>query len=341
MKRDFRKIILTPIFMILLLYLLPSIQAGAAEATAVSFGTINYDTLTMQVYKNNNGIIYFSLDNNKWDELEGAYNSTSGSYTMDISWVGTTSDVTLYFRGDKCKTIKSITLPMQNSAINVDYNKIEGEFTFSDIDDSDSFEWRKDANYNWTKVSLKENSQSYQAFSAAMELLRFKGAKIIIRTPQVVGTDSGNVGTRPSSEVAITIPATIDAPLLRVNATKLTINTTTAMEYYDPTDNLWLECEGSMSLYDIAPKVFQENGGNTVTLLIRRAATSSNASSKTAKLRIPGQVAAPTIGGNTNDVTYYYYNSKLVMQFNHASSTNEYEYTIVRDDSTLSYNNNK
>lgn len=338
MKKELRKLLLTPIFIMLLLYLLPTLQVRAAEATAVSFGTINYETLTMQVYKNGNDIIYYSLDNSTWDELEGSYNNTSDSYTMDISWVGTNSDVTVFFKGDKCKIIKSITLPMQNSAITVDYDKIEGEFTFSDIDDSDYFEWRKASDYNWTKVSFTETSGSYQAFSAAMELFRFRGAKIIIRTPQVIGTGSGKVGTRPSSEVTITIPATTDAPSLKVNSSKLNINTSSAMEYYDAVNNLWLECEGTMSLEDIAPKVLYENGGNSVTLLIRKSATASNPCSKTAKIRIPGQAAAPTIGGNTNDVTYYYYNSKLVMQFNKASLTNVYEYTMVRSGSDLSYN---
>jgi hypothetical protein len=335
-RKKVQRILPALIFLILMLLLMPIVKTEAAEATAISFGTINYEMLTMQVNNNGNDIVYYSTDNNSWDELEGAYSSASQSYTMDISWVEVNKDVTLYFKGDKCKTIKSITLPMQNNAISVNYDKIEGEFTFSDIDDSDSFEWRKASDYNWTRVSLNETSQSYREFMATMESLRFKGAKIMIRTPQVIGTGSGKVGARPSSEITVTIPARIEAPSLKVNTSKLTINTTTAMEYYDEANNLWMECEGSMSLYDIAPKVLYENGGKTVTLQIRKAATTSSPCSNTAKLTIPGQTAPPTLGGYNCDVSYYYYNSKLVLQFNQASSSNPYEYAIVKANTSFS-----
>ena len=313
----------------LLLCMIPANKVLAAGASAVSFGTINYEALTLQVYNNNNNVVYYSTDNSNWSEIEGGYNSTTKAYTFDISWVLASADVTLYFKGDIVKTVKTLTLPMQNASIYVEYDKVEGEFAFSDVDDADYFEWRKAADYYWNTVSLKESSASYQSFLTTMENLRTKGAKIIIRTPQVIGTGAGNVGMRPSAEITITIPARTAAPAVKVRASKLTLTTTTALEYYDAASDLWVECDSDMAIEDIAPKALYQNGGKSVTLMLRKAATVSAPHSKIQKLIIPAQTGAPTLGGTSSEVTYYYVNDKLVMQFNQASATNVYEYVVV------------
>jgi hypothetical protein len=325
------------LLLLIVLYFIPESVATAAETSAVSFGTINYESLSLQVYNNNNNVVYYSTDNSTWSEIEGGYNSTTKAYTMDISWISSSTEVTLYVKGDIVKTVKSLILPMQNSSIIVEYDKVEGEFTFSEVEEADYFEWRKSTDYHWNKVSFTENSESFQNFLTTMESLRTKGAKILIRTPQEIGTGAGNVGMRPSAEVTITIPARLAAPTVKVNAAKLNLTTTNLIEYYDASNDLWLECDGAMSIEDIAPKVLFENGGSAVTLLLRRSATSSAAHSKTQKITIPGQSAAPTIGGSSSDVTYYYLNSKLVMQFNNASASKLYEYTIVKDEDTFSW----
>ncbi len=324
------KTLIICIIVTLLLSCLPMGRAYAAEASAISFGTIDYENLTLQIYNNNNGIVYYSTDNSTWSELEGGFDATTKSYMMDISWVSLSTDMTLYFKGDSVKTVKSITLPMQNSSIGVEYDKAEGEFTFSEVEEADYFQWRKITDYNWNTVSFNENSSSYKSFLATMESLRIKGAKILFRTPQVIGTGAGNTGIRPSAEITITIPARGAAPSVKINTSKLTLSTTSSIEYYDAENDLWMECDGVMSIEDIAPKALYENGGKTVTLQLRKAATSSASNSKVQKLVIPGQSAAPTIGGSINDVTYYYINSKLVLQFNKASEKNVFEYTIVK-----------
>jgi hypothetical protein len=313
--------------------MLPENKALAAGASTVTIGAVNYEAMTLHVYNNNNNVVFYSTDNSSWSEIEGGYNSTFKAYTFDISWVSDATDVTLYFKGDIIKTVKSITLPMQNSSIYIEYDKVEGEFTFSEVEESDYFEWRKSTDYYWNTVSFTESTSSYQSFLTTMESLRTKGAKILIRTPQVIGSGSSNVGMRPSAEIAVTIPARAAAPTVKVNASKLTLTTTSSTEYYDAASDLWMECDGDMSIEDIAPKALYENGGKNVTLLLRKSATTSAPFSKTQKLIIPGQTAAPTIGGNSSEVTYYYLNSKLVMQFNNASTTNVYEYLVVKEGS--------
>ncbi len=310
--------------------------AYAATASAITFGTIDYENLTLQVYNNNNSTVYYSTDNTNWEELDAAYSSSTSSYSMDISWTTATSDTTLYFKGDSVKTVKQITLPAQNTDFKAEYDKVQNEFTFTSMDDADYFEWRNAADYYWNKVSFNESSASYQNFMDTIEGFRLKGAKIVIRIPQTIGTGASNVGARPSTEINITIPSQPAAPTVKVNSSKLTLSTTTSMEYYDTQSDLWMECESSMPISSIAPSALYENGASAVTLQIRKAATSSTPSSKILKLKIPAQSAAPTIGDRSADITYYYLNGKLVMQFNSASSTNLYEYAIIRPNYTFS-----
>ncbi len=305
-------------------------QVKAEAAMAVSIGTIDYDRLTMQVFCNNNTIVYYSIDNNNWSEVEGAYNNAAKAYIMDISWVSNTSDVTLYFKGDIVKTVKSITLPKQNTVINVKYDKFEEEILFEDAEEANSFEWRKSTDYNWTTVSMDETSSSFEKFMKKISLLQTTGAKIIIRIPQAMGTGLNDVGVRPSKEVTLTLAARAAAPSIKVNSSRLTLNTSAAMEYYDPYSDLWIECSTQMSLEEIAPRVLYENGGVTTTLRIRKAATSAAIYSKTATITIPGQAAPPRIGDSSAEVTYYFMNSKLMLQFNRASEAELYEYVIVR-----------
>lgn len=312
--------------------LLPASAVKAETALAISFGTINYEELTMKVYNNNNTIVYYSTDNETWTEVEGTYDSTNKYYEMDISWVSSTADITLYFKGDTVKTIKSITLPAQNTSISIDYDKVDGSFTFSDAEEANSFEWRKSTDYNWNSVDVEETSTSYKSFLKTIENFKLAGASIIIRIPQVIGTGIDDVGMRSSKEVTVSIAARAAAPIVKVNSTKLTLNTTTAMEYYDSASDLWIECSAAISLEEVAPKVLYTNGAKAATVLIRKAATTATTYSKTATIIIPGQAAAPSIGDSSADVTYYSMNSKLMLQFNKATATNMYEYAIVKAD---------
>lgn len=310
----------------------PAEPVKADGATAVSVGQIDYDKLTMQVFYNNNSLIYYSTDKSNWETIEGEYDSATKSLSMDISWISVSSEVTIYLKGDVVSTVKAVTLPSQNNTFTVTFDRVEGEFSFDGTDDADYFEWRKSVDYYWNTVSLNESSASYIMFLDMIENFRLKGATIVIRLPQKKGTGISSVGQRPSIEKTISITARGAAPAVKVNASKLTLNTTSAMEYYDPASSVWISCDGAMALEDIAPQTLYANGAKTVTLMIRKAATSSLPYSRTQYLTITGQGAAPKIGDSSDDVAYYYLNSKLVIQFNNASTTNVYEYTIVKAD---------
>ncbi len=318
--------------LMMLLCIVPEMTVKADSASAITFGLINYELLTLQVFNQNNNVVYYSMDNDSWEEVEGAYDSATKSYTMDISWVSTTSDVTLYFKGDVIKTVKTITLPAMNTSFAATFDKVDTTFIFDNTDEADSFEWRKSTNYNWVSVDLDESDRSYIAFLDTVEKFRVCGASIIIRLPQEIGYGAGNVGMRQSKEITVSIPARAAAPTVKVNSSNLTVNTSTAMEYYDSSLEMWIECSSAMSLFELAPMALYEYGGTEVTVKIRRSATASTPYSKTTYLTIPAQLTPPTIGDSSKDVTYYFMNSKLILQFNKASATNLYEYTIVKPD---------
>ncbi len=316
------------LFLLMLFCFINFTKMNVSAATAVSIGIIDYDKLTMEVDYNSNKLVYYSTDNDTWTEIEGIYNS--GTCVMDISWVSDTSDVTLYFKGDVVKTVKSITLPKKNSSFSIKYDKVEGEFTFENAEEAYSFEWRKSTDYHWRTVDIDESSSSYEKFLKEIDKFQLTGATLILHIPQEVGTGLNNVGARPSRDVSVTITKRAAAPTVKVNSSRFTLNTTSSMEYYDSYSGFWIECSSSMSLEELVPGVLYENGGIAASLRIRRAATRSAPYSKETYIKISGQTAPPRIGDRSADVTYYFLNSKLMLQFNNASATNMYEYAIVR-----------
>lgn len=320
--------------LLFLMVVAPATDAKAGTASAVSLGVINYEDLTLQIFNNNNSIVFYSVDQLNWTEVEGIYDA--GAYLMDISWVSPSGDVTLYFKGDHNSSVAMVTIPMQYNDFKVTFDKVEGEFIFDNTDLSDEFEWRKASDYSWKTVSLDESSPSYKAFLNTVEAFRVKGAKLILRLPQQVG-NALEPGNRPSREITVTIPARAAAPSVSVNSSRLTLNTTATMEYYDDATRRWMECDKGMTVEEIAPAALHQNGSKDVTLKLRTAATEKAPYSKTTILTIPGQQAAPKIGGNTDDISYYYVNSKLTMVFNLASKTNQYEYVILKPNAEFDF----
>jgi hypothetical protein len=215
-------------------------EAEAEEASRVSVGEIDYDDLTMQVFANNNTIIYYSTDQDVWYQAEMPYDSLIKAYIMDISWISSAKDVTLFLKGNINKSEYQITFPMQNKSFKVKYERADGIFSFTDTEDAETFQWRKETDYHWNTVNLEETSASYQKFLDAMDNLTTMGAKIIFRLPQSAGCTNEDEGRRPCKEVPLTIPKRPNAPGIKVNSSKLSLNTTEAMEYFDKTAGLWI-----------------------------------------------------------------------------------------------------
>ncbi|MBR4144781.1 MAG: hypothetical protein IKU06_04875, partial [Lachnospiraceae bacterium] len=224
---------------------------SAADATPVSIGKIDYDDLTLQVYKNNNAIVYFSTNGRKnWQEIGGEIKTDSnGEYIeMDISWVDPKSDVKLYFKGNKDETATDVTIPKMLSGFSVKFDKVAVDFEFDGYGSCEKFMWRKASDYNWTEVPFDKKSSDYKAFLKTIESLRFKGCKLIFCCVQKTGTGVKDPGERLSNEVKVTIPKQAEAPLIQFDLKKRMVNTKDSWEYYDSKQNKWISCTKNMDL---------------------------------------------------------------------------------------------
>ncbi|MBP5159532.1 MAG: hypothetical protein ILP10_04470, partial [Lachnospiraceae bacterium] len=210
-------------------------------------------------------------------------------------------------------------------------------------DDATTFMWRKATDYNWQTVYLpnaqdlgEEGVSSYENFRKKIESFMVKGIKIRIRTAQTSPSqNNGNdPGQRPSKEVIVAIPKRTNAPTIKLNVKKLTLNTKTTMEYYD--GSAWVDCEKNMDLADIAPQVFyKEDGSQTsATVKFRVAATDKKPCSKTFVLKIPAQGKGPTVGAS-GSVKISKQDSKLLLDFADASKENPIEYCVIKDGTAI------
>ena len=310
-----------------------------ASESAVTIGDIDYDELTMKVYKNGNTIVYFSSDARKtWNEVEGESSSdVNGSYIiMDISWVNAGSDTKVYFKGNKVATAIEVVFPKVNSGFKVTFDKANIDFDFEGYDSRTSFMWRKEADYNWMTVPFDKETKEYKDFLKTINDLRYKGCKLVFVCDQVIGTGIDHMGQRPTKEIKISIPKIANAPSLKVNVKNLTINTKTTLEYYDESSKKWVACTKNMSVATLAPAAMYSSSkeGDTVKLKFRIAATEKKPYSKTAVITIPGQGKAPDFG-SAGHVKAEFSDGKLVLTFLKASSTTQMEYCVVKSGETF------
>ena len=314
---------------------------------------IDYESLVMKVYKNGNDIVYGSTDGKTWNELEGIADKDSlgksGSEEdflwVDISWTSSTADTKYYLRGDSGDGLHEIkiTFPKCNSSFKVTFNKVAGTFTFTGVEKQEYFYYRKATDSNgWQKVYFDGFSgldgMSYADFLDVVEALRFKGAKLVCKLGQDAGltaTDD-DPGERPSKEVSVTVSKYATAPSVKVNLTKLTLNTKSTMEYCLDVDSLndssaWVTCTKTMKLSDITMdyEASAKKAGNDVTIFFRVSATEKKPQSQIAVLTIPGQEIAPVYGTNYT-VDYNANGDKVSVMFVDAKST-PYEYTIEKE----------
>lgn len=318
----------------------PIPSPAPATAAAVTVKDIDYENLTMKIYKHGNAIVYFAptipSKMSDWDEVTGVEYNAEGYVLMDISWATATAVNSFYLRGDINNTAVQITLPKQSTAFKVKFDKASGGFTFDGKGDSEYFFYRKSSDYNWTKVFFDQSDPSYEKFLEKVASLRFKGAKLIFKLGQEIGCADGSTddfGARPSKEVAVTISKLSTAPSIKLNVTKLTFNTKATMEYSEDLTE-WKPCTKNMKLEELADAALCAGAtpGKAVTLYFRTAQTEKKPASQVAAVTIPGQTKAPTTGTtDAVDVRYGFSGKYMIINFLTASTTRPFEYCIVKD----------
>lgn len=311
-------------------------EVRAAEASAVTISGIDYESLRMKVFKNGNNIIYYSIDNKTtWNELEGVADidpSKGAFYWVDISWASPAANVTMYLKGDvgNGRTVINVVFPKQNTDFKVKFDKLNSDFDFTGEEDKQFFYYRKATDYNWIKVYFPNSvvpsvpdGLSYQDFLSEVQKLRFKGTKLIFKLGQEVeNTSATDAGERPSKEVKVTVAKFAAAPSIKVNVTKLILNTRPTMEYsYDL--ETWSPCTKNMKVEDVTAV-----RGDTM-VFFRNAATQKKAASQICTVVIPEQAGAPD---SKSAVSTSCDGTKFKFSFPTASAGNPIEYCVIKPD---------
>lgn len=326
----------------------------------VKVQSIDYDDLWLYVDPGDNGMVYYSDKSKKvWSDALQAEKSSDavrtsgkdGLFCIDISWIKATSQGKICLKGDLNEEIVEVDLPARESKYKVKFDKKNGTLTFTSVPNGAThFEWRKATSYTWSEpIPITEASkggsgtEQKSTFCEELEKLRVSGASIYVR---IVGKDGGypatqtaadgtstptlDVGQRPGKEIKISITKRANAPKIKINGSKLTVNSTTSMEYSTDKGASWKPASKAMALSEIAPKALVTETNATPTEQIvwfRKAAKGNTPYSKPFVLTVPKQRSAPVPG---TDFTIESQVDKFCLNFLKASRATPYEYTVVK-----------
>jgi len=288
----------------------------------VELAGIDYDNLTVSIRSNGNTIIYYSTNKSTWYEADGIFESGTGDNNKqilryDISWVSVSKDTTLYFRGNTNNSTLSVEIPGYNGSFKAKFMKSSGDVEFDNTENSKIIRWRKTTDYEWKYVyadtNIKEDKsdtvcgkdvfvQSHENFKAELEKFRVKNVKLHFQTVPENYVNASNPGTRASKEVKVTVAAKRNAPIIKVNVKKLTVNTKETQEYNtetaSPTSSAWKSCAKAMAVNTVAPGAFTAATGAAApaetTVYFRTASTSTNCESKVTAVKIPARPQTTT-----------------------------------------------
>ncbi len=325
----------TLLLMLVMIFLLPQ---SAQAAGSISVKEINYrnSTITLQL-NSGDTTVYFSDSTKKtWEEVPGTI-SSSKTITMDISWVSTTRNYVMTFKGNESTSVISVTIPKQATNFKTTFNKVKGTVTFGNAGNR-TIEWRKKGSTTWNTVNT-------DTISTELSLLYANGATVYFRLAPVNGSGTANVGFRPSKEVTITIPKKAAAPQVSINGSKFTIAVKKGMAYRtvnsDGTTTDWtnINSNSELLLKNVAPGALYKAGSGTraaVNLQFRTNASSSALISKTATVTVPLQEGPPSVDANGISLNYTS-STSLSLQVKAASSKAPFEYTVVGEYIELNY----
>lgn len=311
-------------------------------AKSVSIKEIDYEAQTITVKGDtSDALLYFS--DGKQKKWEAAYGEWKNSeFTLDFSFVNPKKTYTLSLKGNVSNTPVMVKLPAQKSNFSASINTIESSVSFSNQGSAASVQWRKAVS---GCVSSSWTTYDADSFKSELETLALKGATLYFRTAQVKGDASG-VGARPSKEVKVMVSRRAAAPSVSVDGSALQLKGRTTMEYKKSSENEWKNFTNSnMNLRDIVPEVLLGDGADTsaseASIDIRTRQTTSKVASQIKSVKIAAQEKTP-------DNFEFSYISQNKCAFNLTtvdkdkkesipapSSGNAYEYTIVKDGSTL------
>lgn len=311
------------------------------HATSLTVTEIDYDKLTMTIQASDGDSRIFmatSKTAKTWDEIPEELDDNN-KVTMDISWVSVSKNYTIYLKGDKSTEPISVTLPKQNTKFKASLNK--DKISFTNQGNVTNIYWRKSTSTEW---KLYEEAE----MDALIESFCLKGISLVFRTGQIKGTSISAPGERPSKFSTLKIGKRAAAPKVTFNYNTMTFAVKKTMEYKLSAEDTWKDVNATtLNLGDIMSSVlYDQNGKNmkedeTVGIDFRVKATTSKVASQTKTLQIPRQEDTPKA-----NITHAYTGPtqlKLLIEkkengedtLEAASSSNPYEYTVVKSGETL------
>lgn len=321
-----------------------------STATAITVLETNYDNNQIRLGMNGNEMAFYSTNMTDWYSV-GNMGGTGNNVYMDTSWLNDSIDNTIYIKGDAASEpdkYQTVVIPKRNTAVKAVFDKSSSpespKLTVTGRGSAVQIEWRKKNTQEWNKVT----ASSDDVFVPELEDLRTKGAKIVVRASAVNGSAAA-AGILPSNECTVVIPKRPAAPVLRINPTAFTVNTSTDMEYYDTTTSQWTGCKKSMSVWDIpavkkTTQATKDTPGADTSVVFRKKATGTNGCSQPVTILFKGQKAAPVIGFlETCDVVYSYEtrtvgglkNMYHTLKFKKATSKQQYQYVVLSKSDTF------
>lgn len=315
-----------------------------AEESSITVKEINYQNSTITLKGNSaDSIIYFSDNKGKtWEALPYNLNSDK-MVSMDISWIPVSAKYTLQFKGNASRKVITVVFPKQITNFKASYSRVKQLVTYTNRGNR-TVQWRKRDGYIWNDVNES-------TFSQILEKLSTQGATLYLRlAPVNGGTVNGVVqtGERASKEVSLTITKKSSAPSISIDGSKLLIVVKKNMAYRlikeDGTYGQWITINsaGRLLLSDIAAKALYVDSSTPqgkVSIQFRNNATNSSSTSHVATLTVPVQEKAPDEEENGIGISYTS-STSLSLTIKAASSTKPFEYTIVKPDETLDYQEN-
>ncbi len=327
-----RKYLITLAVAVMAVFIIPQTNVKAADD--IQIVEVNYRNSSITLKAGSGDTVLFVSDAKQktWEEVPGQLNPDK-TIEMDISWISSSKNYVLSFKGDVTKKVTTVTLPKTYTKFKASYKKATGKVVFTNTD-SRAVEWRKKDSLVWTTVNES-------TLDRELETLFTRGATIYFRLAPVNG-DANNAGKRPGKEVSVSIPKKLSAPEITIDNAKLAIMLKNGMAYRtvksDGTAGEWNNIIKSeyVPLTKLAPESMYnplKEGVETV-LQFRTNATTSKQVSAITTVTVPVQKQLPDIDDSGITLTYTG-STTLNLQIKAASAASPYEYTIVEKDETL------
>lgn len=271
-------------------------------------------------------VLYISDAKQKlWDEIE----VINGVAVFDISWI--TKDYELYIRGDKNTTPGKIEIDAPlvlkakmgvtesgTSTVNFTLGKSKEAYT-----NTNNIQWRKGVSGDW-KPYMTLNLNNYTT----------KGATLNFRVQPGTILSGASVGIRGSKVASLKVGKRANAPKVKLDTNKLTINLNKKLEYIlsNNTSGVWTKVPDdtkSMPLTQLAAMAGAGGDGYTApiqafSLKVRTAASKNKPYSKSTLVAINTQRIAVQ-----GDITIARDSAGGQLTLKNNSNLTEYQYCIL------------